>query len=100
MKMQCLKGRLAPIRGALCPPWGRFFKEELCGETLVVMGDDTPPTPGAAHSMKWICSYDAETGLHQLQDGTVVNITERFSQNQVRFGRPLHAIFAKPNSRL
>lgn len=96
-------------RGESCAPWSTFFGAECLGERLVLLPDfrmstRAPPTArikslriaaekalaNASSPTLSVCEFDDVTEHHVLEDGTRLNLTEKFAHGLVRFKQPLH----------
>jgi len=81
------------------------FGREVCGEKVVLLPECAPmlyvsmvqlrvlPMLGAT-----IRFYDQASGLHRLDDGRTVDVTQAFARGLLYFERPLHSILARVGS--
>mmetsp|Transcript_7065 Transcript_7065/g.21459 ORF Transcript_7065/g.21459 Transcript_7065/m.21459 type:complete len:508 (+) Transcript_7065:179-1702(+) len=89
-------------RGAAVPPHGRLFGREVSGEKAVLLPEYSPMPFISLVQLRVVPSiqglairaFDPASGLHRMEDGRNVDLSEAFSRGLLMFDRPLHAILA------
>lgn len=69
-----------------------IFGSEICGEQLSL------ELPESQLTTATVQRYDRDNGLHKLQGGIWLNLSEAFANGKVHFSRPLHEILGAPVS--
>merc|ERR1711879_148231 len=81
-----------------------LFKSEVCGQRVALFPSPVPakfrllasmwPRPWAWLPWVPITSYEANTGLHLLEDGRKVDVTAAYAEGALQFALPLHEVMS------
>merc|ERR1712039_670222 len=88
-------------RGTVGVAWEHFFTGNLCKEKVVLLPHLTPSTFRTVVALGMmkpmyvaIEGYNPNKGVHHLEDGRDVDLTDEFANGRLIFQRPLHKILS------